>query len=237
MTTRDDFAATLAEFRALPEKHAAEREALNNEYRARIIEAARPLYRRKKRPLDYVEAARLVGDDAEKLTKDLHERAQATMKAQDAAKKALSAKLDTLAETAEIRSGEFWVAFSEHYVSSYYTQGYGAASYAHNGAKLDALVPQHFGIETVVVKSDGLPSPAFLGGGRICESYVTACKVESDVDVEVMKRRPALSLRDWLKACWKHAANPRVFNPFLPEGLEAKLGIDYQGNDVKAKTA
>lgn len=51
-------------------------------------------------------------------------------------------------------------------------------------------------------------------------------------EVEVVKRLPGLTLCEWLKLCMQLGANPRVYNPFLPHGLEAKLGLDYFGNDV-----
>jgi hypothetical protein len=170
------------------------------------------------------------------LTADLRAQAEKVEAEQKAERDALKAKLDALAPEAEVRKGEFWTAFSEHHTSSYHTQGFGAATYAKNAATLDGLVPQHFGIETVTVHNPGMKSPSFLGGGFICESYITAVKVESETDVEILKRRPALLLRDWLKACWKLGANPRVLNPYLPMGLEEKLGIDYLGNDVAPRS-
>lgn len=235
MTARDDFAAALEELATLRQRHHDEREALNTECVAAIIEAARPAYeaklaklskaRRAKLKLDYYAATLTLGDEeTERLMKPFHERASATGDRQHDEEKALKAKLDTLAETAEIHPGEFWHGFEESWVSTYSTQGWGAESYARNAMKVAALVPMHFNIETEVVKNPG--SSEFTSG------YVVAVKVESMLDVEIMKRKPAISFRDWMKACWKTGANPRVFNPWLPHGLEEKLGIDYHGNDI-----
>lgn len=49
----------------------------------------------------------------------------------------------------------------------------------------------------------------------------------------ILKLKPGPNLKDWLRLCWKRGVNPRVYNPFLPHGLEEKLGIDYQGNEIK----
>ena len=47
-------------------------------------------------------------------------------------------------------------------------------------------------------------------------------------------RKPVQSFKDQIKSCWKRGVNPRVYNPFLPAGLEEKLGLDYFGGE-KAK--
>ena len=62
---------------------------------------------------------------------------------------------------------------------------------------------------------------------------IVEAAVADAFEVEVLKRLPGLTLREWLKRCMQFGANPRVYNPFLPHGLEAKLGLDYFGNDVK----
>ena len=62
---------------------------------------------------------------------------------------------------------------------------------------------------------------------------IVEAAVADAFEVEVLKRLPGLTLREWLKRCMQLGANPRVYNPFLPHGLEARLGLDYFGNDVK----
>ena len=37
------------------------------------------------------------------------------------------------------------------------------------------------------------------------------------------------SLREWLALCWKRGCNPRVYNPWLPHGIEERLGVTYFG--------
>ena len=34
-------------------------------------------------------------------------------------------------------------------------------------------------------------------------------------------------MKDWLERMWKSGRNPRVECPFLPHGLEEKLGVSY----------
>jgi hypothetical protein len=52
--------------------------------------------------------------------------------------------------------------------------------------------------------------------------------------VEIIKRRPGVTLREWVRRCWKKGINPRVLNPYLPAGYEEKHGLDYWGNDLRA---
>lgn len=56
--------------------------------------------------------------------------------------------------------------------------------------------------------------------------------LEDEIDMEILKRKPAMALRDWVKSCWSKGINPRVLNPWLPHGYEEKNGIDYYGRDV-----
>jgi hypothetical protein len=61
-------------------------------------------------------------------------------------------------------------------------------------------------------------------------SFQVTAMVSDSIDVEIIKNKQE-SLRDWLKNCWKRGVNPRVYNPWLPPGLEDKMGLDYFGNE------
>ncbi len=50
---------------------------------------------------------------------------------------------------------------------------------------------------------------------------------------EIVRRKPGLTLRDWVKAQWKRGVNPRVISPFLSPDYEAKNGLDYFGGELK----
>jgi len=70
-----------------------------------------------------------------------------------------------------------------------------------------------------------------LGLGRLPNAPVQA---REDLDVELIRHRSGLTLREFVKGCWRRGLNPRVYNPFLPHGLEERLGVTYQGRDVES---
>lgn len=107
--------------------------------------------------------------------------------------------------------------------SAYHTQGYGAAKYARAAAQEHADKATHYGLAAEVVQEPN----AYGTKGFAVHVNTTA------LGVEMVNRLPAVPLREWLAACWKRGTNPRVFNPFLPHGLEEKLGVDYFGNLVE----
>jgi hypothetical protein len=66
MTPRDEFEAALTALQKMPAKHMAVRASLEEEYRNRIIEAARPDYatrkKRKRAPLGFRTAREFIGE-------------------------------------------------------------------------------------------------------------------------------------------------------------------------------
>lgn len=38
--------------------------------------------------------------------------------------------------------------------------------------------------------------------------------------------------REFVRFCWSRQAQPRVFNPFLPDDFEQKNRLDYHGNEI-----
>jgi hypothetical protein len=112
----------------------------------------------------------------------------------------------------------------------YGSQGWGAAKYARGEATLWALKAQHYGVRAEVVELRNEPYQSAYGGGSHVE-YGVRCDT-NELGHAVLERLPALSLRDWVKACWANQINPRVLDPFLPHGIEEKLGVDYFGRDI-----
>jgi hypothetical protein len=86
-----------------------------------------------------------------------------------------------------------------------------------------------FGIQARVEK---VTIPSMIIKTGIVSFHVTAL-VSDPIDVVIIKNKKEL-LRDWLKNCWKRGVNPRVYNPWLPVGLEDKMGLDYFGNEKVA---
>ena len=85
-------------------------------------------------------------------------------------------------------------------------------------------------------KHEWVEPPKVEGGGvNGCETYRVEVRVESEVDVAILKRKPGCSLREHVRRCWKGGINPRVGNPFLPYGYEEREGLDYQGRDLRVQ--
>jgi hypothetical protein len=146
----------------------------------------------------------------------------------------INVQLDRLAQTLIPKTGSLWTSVRTVWGSTYNTQGFGANAYARGAAQNYALNFEALGLETRVVEiKKPRPKVSYRPvGGYIHTSDWEVQVKASYCDIEIAKRKPALSLRDWVKACWAKQLNPRVFDPWLPHDLEARLGIDYQGRDV-----
>lgn len=150
--------------------------------------------------------------DVEERTRDLETR-----------KKAVEEELRELAETLEPESSGELRKVYEVGTYAYRTQGFGAAAYARGDARRHAAMLEMEGVEAEVRE---VPGSRDRWGIQSCEFEVWArC---SELDHEIVKRRPAPPLKDQLQWCWDRGLNPRVFNPFLPHGLEEKLGVSFQ---------
>lgn len=145
----------------------------------------------------------------------------------------IKVQLDRLAQALIPKTGSLWLPVRTVFGSSYHTQGFGANAYARGAAQNYALNFEVQGLETQVVEIER-PRPKFPPRFYVHTSDWEVQVKATHTDVEIAKRKPALSLREWVKACWAKQLNPRVFDPFLPYDLERKLGIDYQGRDVEA---
>ncbi len=141
-------------------------------------------------------------------------------------RKALHLWMCECAKLAELKCGDnpgLLLMYDSISVSSYSTQGFGAATYASGYATLVAWQLKQI-CDWLVVE---------VICNQLDRSYDVMVGVESKLDVEILKLKPtAITLREWLKKCWAVGCNPRVFNPYLPHGIEAKLGLDYFGGEI-----
>jgi len=142
----------------------------------------------------------------------------------------IEAELVEIAQTLPIIPSEnVWTRFYITGTWNYSSQGYGAYSYAKGAAENKSLEVTANGLDFhIAINEKGL-----IGHYGIRSADFTVWVNTDQIGMEILKRKPSISLRDWVKNCWKSGKNPRVYNPFLPEGLEAKLGIDFFGNDIK----
>jgi hypothetical protein len=143
-----------------------------------------------------------------------------------ALKKSYDDGLNALAEIASVVPGNDFILYDRCHASSYMSQGYGKERYAKGSVHLSLSALAENGFETKLeekreTRESGFVSVEFFG-------YV---KVANSIDVEILKRKPLQTLRNWLKAAHKFGVEPRVYNPFLPYDIEEKLGLDHFGND------
>lgn len=142
----------------------------------------------------------------------------------------LETELNRLAEEEEIPITDTLNLCHTSYSSTYGSQGFGASRYAENAAALRADHARMQGVIAEVQPVGDMRRDRTYGiQYQDYGVYVNT----SEVGWEMINRRPALTLKDWLKTCWKRGVNPRVYNPMLPAGLEERFGIDYRGNDVE----
>ena len=133
-----------------------------------------------------------------------------------------------LAAVAEVLQSEHWIYVAQTWVSTYQSQGFGAATYARNAAEGRADHFRHYGVEVDVVYVPG--------GPEVIEGYMVVAKLDSQVDVAIINARPGATFREQIKIALKRGVNIRVLNPYLPYGIEAKLGLDAFGNDLPGYT-
>ena len=147
-------------------------------------------------------------------------------------------RLEVLARVVPPERGEEWREYRTVRGSDYHTQGYGADSYARGKADLAAFeIQEKDGIPARVVKV-ARPLPEHRSWHYVHTSdFRVEVQAREDIDLELIRRRPGLTLREFVKGCWRRGLNPRVYNPFLPHGLEERLGVDYQGRDVETQKA
>lgn len=172
--------------------------------------------------------------EAYALLRPVRESLMARYRAARTEKKWTERCIEVVARELRPRPGDSWRIYRVVSGSTFHTQGFGADSYARGRAEIEAVeLNVSTGIECRVVKVE-LPRPKHHGPFYVHTSnWHVEARVAEDLDLEIMRHAPAPSLRDFVKACWSRGLNPRVYDPFLPHGLEERLGVDYQGRDVE----
>lgn len=112
------------------------------------------------------------------------------------------------------------------YSGTYRTQGFGANTYARAMAESYVDTAKYHGL-----KAEVIPITKTTINGYTYEDYGVFANT-SDIGWEMIKLRPGLSLKDWIKSCLCRGVNPRVYNPFLPHDIEQKCGLDHFGKEL-----
>lgn len=211
-----------------------EREKARRDAEAKVVELARTLHPRRK-GLDYAKSVKLVPSTHpafEAICRTLHERSNEMLDELNRNRK----ELERLAETAAIHKADCWRSLEVVYSSSYWTQGLGATTYARGAAELAAAQAAVHGVSTFVWverrRIDYGATPFCFQAESHSSTFVVCLQVESETDVEILRRRRSMTTRELVKWCWRTGVNPRVYYPFLPHGYEERNGIDFMGRDV-----
>lgn len=136
-----------------------------------------------------------------------------------------------LAEQVEPVPGDTWNKAARINSTAYNTQGFGAHHYAKRSAEsqLPHYAANGLEAEVRVDRWDDRPDYEPLYGKRSGIADYEVWVKADPLDIEIAKRRPGMSLKDWLQWCWSNGTNPRVFDPTLPHGLERELGVSING--------
>jgi hypothetical protein len=186
--------------------------------------------------LEVNELARRIGrkggaSDVTRLRDVHHPRIEGQVSALCREVDALRKRLNELAPLAEVRragSDGDWYPLALRTSWDYSTQGYGAGKYAEGAVQFTADVARALGFV------DGVDLVVLRVPYHTEDAWLAAVRVEDEIDVEIVKRSPPPPLREQVRLAWKRGVNPRVYNPFLPHGYEAQVGIDYFGRDLRA---
>jgi hypothetical protein len=228
--SRENFAQILTELKALSLTEVQNKcqEAFETEVRA-TWQAKYP----RRRKFDLKRGMKDLGIDAYMAIRERYEAlAEEAYQEWKAQRKALESKLEGLAKDLSVERGEEWTLWRTVWSSTYSSQGFGAISYAKNSAEMHADYARFQEIPVRIEREDRAPSGGV--GGRISHADFKVFVQCSELDLEILARKPGPSLREQVRLAWKRGINPRVFNPFLPHGYEEKEGLDFFGNDLRA---
>ena len=227
------------------EKRLKEREELkapstdhpvHKEYELEVIETYKKCHPHA-RKFDFNHCARRLGNQViSSIQQKYNPRCASIRRAYEEARDGLDKWLDALADMAPVRhTQKVWSLYTSPDSYMYSTQGYGAVKYAREAAERDADHARLQGLQAHVVCVKKKTHNGIDWHGRTYSMPSAGFRVWVSTDrigCEILKRKPT-DLKEWLKSCWKRGVNPRVMNPFLPHGIEEKLGLDYFGNDVR----
>lgn len=157
----------------------------------------------------------------------------------------LSLAMEECAQVAAVPLAETWSEVYRCRAHDYLHVGFGAADYARKDAEIKAaevamvLHDDHTHVRMVEDESKRHWTQADHKGGATWNSieireYVVEALIDP-VDVEIVRLKHPMDLREWVRLCWSKGIQPRVIFPGLPDDYEKDQGLDYQGNDLRAQ--
>ena len=230
MATREEFQATLADRTAQGKKLGALSKSFQAEFEADILALWKKAFPRR-RKFSLGRAEKDLGDVYTAEYERYDARAKEAYDEWKAERDRLDGVLDDLAFDLNPQEGKEWTLYKRVSSATFQSQGFGAIRYAEGAAKMHADDARNYDLPVKIEQKDHKPVKSFGGGSTAHADFMVFVKAEA-LDLELLKRTPALSLREQVRLCWKRGVNPRVFNPFLPHGFEDQQGLDYFGNDL-----
>jgi len=123
-------------------------------------------------------------------------------------RKLLGSVLDANCENVDMTPAESMSVMRSSNTSTYASQGFGAHKYARSALNSDYRILSDAGFTVEVTESES---------GRV--TYFSLMANATDYQLDALRRLDNGSLLEWAVRCWKSGTNPKVYNPFLPDGI------------------
>ena len=234
-----EFSEALARLEAITSARWPTIQGLQARYEAQLRAEYKRLYPKRKQPAEwYAVRDKLPAETVAAIYDPLKAEADKLCADNAAAEREAEAELQRLAADLPLPIGDKLRPRLFYEVDSgrYSTQGYGACKYARDNAEREADKARLHGLGAEVHELAHLristSSPGW-GGSIDIRTYGVLIDT-TPLGYEILKRKPELPLREYVRRCWKRGVNPRVMMPFLPHGYEEQVGLDYFGGEIRA---
>lgn len=205
-------------------------EALQARFEAEVRATYVPKGKKKGKEFSLSDARDAMGQAYFDILARYEAEAEALVETTRAEKDKVGEQLDQLAEKIPVTSeGADWRQADSVSSSDYSTQT-DSHGYARRSAEMKVLHYRHAGLEAEVRRTllrDKHPGDPFFAKSGV--TYYEVWVRASELDVKVAKRKGGPTLKEQLQWAWDNGVNPRVFNPWLPHGLEERLGVKIGG--------
>ena len=229
-----EFSEALARLEAITSAHWPTIQGLQARYEAQLRAEYKRLYPKRKQPAEwYAVRDKLPAETVAAIYDPLKAEVDKLCADNAAAEREAEAELQRLAADLPLPIGDKLRPRLFYEVDSgrYSTQGYGACKYARDNAEREADKARLHGLGAEVHELSSKYYPGIYGGQHA--SYGVLIDT-TPLGYEILKRKPELPLREYVRRCWKRGVNPRVMMPFLPHGYEEQVGLDYFGGEIRA---
>ena len=224
MPSIEEFQAAYKQSLEMRERRALKHDEIQAAYEKEMRTLWKLLFPRRK----YAATELLRTDEGRAIREIWEQLARETVVAEEAEKKKLETLLDELAGALPVPTVPDMRLYRTIYSHTYSTQTR-PAKYAQEAANIMVADVEARGCQACVRPRELRRVGAYATPHQDFEVWVNV----DEVGAEILRRKPGLDLREWVRMCWWRGVNPRVYSPFLPIGLEERWGLDYFGNDLR----